>query len=134
MRDVWIWQKKDKEPKKPVAAEAVLTTERKEELFRTISLKKEEVNQITGEQQAKVYEEIGLAFHELGEEDQAVEALEKSLQAKKSVGAGYKILLKLYNKKRAEAAKINDEASLQIYLKKMDQMMQLSKDVARGLR
>ena len=127
-------KKKDKEPKKPVAAEAVLTTERKEELFRTISLKKEEVNQITGEQQAKVYEEIGLAFHELGEEDQAVEALEKSLQAKKSVGDGYKILLKLYNKKRAEAAKANDEASLQIYLKKMDQMMQLSKDVARGLR
>ncbi|CAM4405746.1 tetratricopeptide repeat protein [Paenibacillus macerans] len=127
-------KKKDKEPKKAVAAEAVLTAERKEELFRTISLKKEEVNQITGEQQAKVYEEIGLAFHELGEEDQAVEALEKSLQAKKSVGDGYKILLKLYNKKRAEAAKANDEASLQIYLKKMDQMMQLSKDVARGLR
>ncbi|GJM73739.1 hypothetical protein HMSSN036_59550 [Paenibacillus macerans] len=58
----------------------------------------------------------------------------KVCKRKKSVGDGYKILLKLYNKKRAEAAKANDEASLQIYLKKMDQMMQLSKDVARGLR
>ncbi|GJM73740.1 hypothetical protein HMSSN036_59560 [Paenibacillus macerans] len=73
-----------KEPKKAAAAEAVLTAERKEELLRTISLKEEEVNQITGEQQAKVYEEIGLAFHELGEEDQAMDAFEKkSLQAKK---------------------------------------------------
>ncbi|KAF6628665.1 MULTISPECIES: hypothetical protein [unclassified Paenibacillus] len=127
-------KKKNKEPKKEAAAEVVLTEERKEELLRTISLKKEEVNQIAGEEQAKVYEEIGLAFHELGEEDDAIDAFEKSLQAKKSVGEGYKTLLKLYNKKRAEAAKVNDEESLQIYLKKMDQMMQVSKDVTRGVR
>ncbi|WP_068501706.1 hypothetical protein [Paenibacillus kribbensis] len=127
-------KKKNKEPKKEAAAEVVLTEERKEELLRTISLKKEEVSQIAGEEQAKVYEEIGLAFHELGEEDDAIDAFEKSLQAKKSVGEGYKTLLKLYNKKRAEAAKVNDEESLQIYLKKMDQMMQVSKDVTRGVR
>lgn len=127
-------KKKDKESKKEAAAEVVLTEERKEELLRTIALKKEEVKQIAGEEQAKIYEEIGLAFYELHEEDQAIDALEKSLQAKKSVGDGYKILLKVYNKKRAEAAKVNDEASLQLYLKKMDQMMQVSKDVTRGVR
>ncbi|MFM9278620.1 tetratricopeptide repeat protein [Paenibacillus jiagnxiensis] len=127
-------KKRDKESKKEEAAEVVLTEERKEELLRTIALKKEEVNQIAGEEQAKVYEEIGLALYELGEEDHAMDAFEKSLQAKKSVGEGYKILLKLYNKKRAEAAKINDEESLQLYLKKMDQMMQVSKDVTRGVR
>ncbi|MFB5675032.1 tetratricopeptide repeat protein [Paenibacillus terreus] len=127
-------KKRDKESKKEAAAEAILTEERKEELLRTISLKKEEVNQIAGEEQAKIYEEIGLTFYELGEEDHAMDAFEKSLQAKKSVGDGYKILLKLYNKKRAEAAKVNDEESLQLYLKKMDQMMQVSKDVTRGVR
>ncbi|MBT2288926.1 tetratricopeptide repeat protein [Paenibacillus albidus] len=126
--------KKDKESKKEAAAEEVLTEERKEELLRTISLKKEEIKQIAGEEQAKIYEEIGLAFYELNEEDNTIDAFEKSLQAKKSVGDGYKILLKLYNKKRAEAAKANDEKSLQIYLKKMDQMMQVSKDVTRGVR
>lgn len=129
--------KKNQESKKEAAAEAVLavlTEERKEELLRTIALKKEEVNQIAGEEQAKIYEEIGLAFYELHEEDPAIDAFEKSLQAKKSVGDGYKILLKLYNKKRAEAAKVNDEESLQLYLKKMDQMMQISKDVTRGVR
>ncbi|MDF2052780.1 tetratricopeptide repeat protein [Priestia megaterium] len=126
-------KRKDKETKKLVKEEVVLTEERKEDLLRMIHLKKERVNQIVGEEQSKVYEEIGLAFNELGEEDNAIDAFEKSIQAKKSVGDGYKTLLKLYNKKRAEAAKANDEASLQLYLKKMDQMMQVSKDVTRGV-
>ncbi|MBU8691218.1 tetratricopeptide repeat protein [Priestia megaterium] len=126
-------KRKDKETKKLAKEEVVLTEERKEDLLRMIDLKKERVNQIVGEEQSKVYEEIGLAFNELGEEDNAIDAFEKSIQAKKSVGDGYKTLLKLYNKKRAEAAKANDEASLQVYLKKMDQMMQVSKDVTRGV-
>lgn len=128
-----LGKRKDKETKKLVKEEVVLTEERKEDLLRMIHLKKERVNQIVGEEQSKVYEEIGLAFNELGEEDNAIDAFEKSIQAKKSVGDGYKTLLKLYNKKRAEAAKANDEASLQLYLKKMDQMMQVSKDVTRGV-
>lgn len=127
-------KKKAKEPKKEVIEKEVLTEERKEELLRTISLKKEEVNRVSGEAQAKVYEEIGLMFNELGEEDPAIDFLEKSIEAKKSLGDGYKTLLKLYNKKRAEAAKANNEEILQVYLKKMDQMMQISKDVTRGVR
>lgn len=126
-------KKKDKELKKEATEVVVLTEECKEELLRTIYLKKEEVDQVAGEEQSKIYEEIGLAFNELGEEDNAIDAFEKSIQSKKSVGAGYKTLLKLYNKKRAEAAKANDEESLQVYLKKMDQMMQVSKDVTRGV-
>lgn len=126
-------KKKDKEPKKEATEVAVLTEERKEELLRTIYLKKEEVDKVALEEQSKIYEEIGLAFNELGEEDNAIDAFEKSIQSKKSVGNGYKALFKLYNKKRAEAAKANDEELLQVYLKKMDQMMQVSKDVTRGL-
>lgn len=127
-------KKKNKELKKEVTEVVVLTEERKEELLRTIYLKKEEVDQVVGEEQSKIYEEIGLAFNELGEEDNAIDAFEKSIQSKKSVGDGYKALLKLYNKKRAEAAKANDEEALQSYLKKMDQMMQVSKDVTRGVK
>ncbi|MBO1514974.1 tetratricopeptide repeat protein [Metabacillus bambusae] len=127
-------KKKTKEPKKETTEEVVLTAERKEVLLRTISIKKEDVNQTSGEEQAKIYEEIGLAFNELGDEDNAIDSLEKSIQAKKSLGNGYKTLLKLYNKKRAEAAKVNNEELLQIYLKKMDEMMQVSKEVTRGVR
>jgi tetratricopeptide (TPR) repeat protein len=127
-------KKKVKKPKREAPEEVVLTEERKEELLKTISLKKENVDQVAGEEQAKIFEEIGLAFNELGDEDQAIVAFEKSISAKKTLGAGYKALLRLYNKKRAQAAKANDEESLQIYLRKMDQMMQISKDVTRGVR
>jgi tetratricopeptide (TPR) repeat protein len=127
-------KKKDTDSKKGATEKVALTEERKEELLRTISLKKAGVDQVDGEELSKVYEEIGLAFNELGQEDNAIDAFEKSIQAKKSIGDGYKALLKLYNKKRAEAAKANNEELLQIYLKKMDQMMQVSKDVTRGVR
>lgn len=128
-------KKKDKKPKKETQEEVVvLTEERKEEVLRMISLKKDALDQAAGEEQAKIHEEIGLAFFELSDDDNAIDSFEKSIQIKKSVGAGYKTLLKLYNKKRAEAAKANDEKLLQIYLNKMDQMMQVSKDVTRGVR
>ncbi|MEH7118362.1 tetratricopeptide repeat protein [Neobacillus vireti] len=126
-------KKKRKVPKKEVPKEVVLTEERKEELLRTIFVKSEAVHHATGEEQAKIYEEMGLLFYELGEDDRAIDAFEKSIEAKKSIGEGYKTLLKLYNKKRAEAAKANNDETLQIYLKKMDQMMQVSKDVTRGV-
>jgi tetratricopeptide (TPR) repeat protein len=127
-------KKKVKEPNRETTEAVVMTIERKEELLRTISRKKEEVNQVGGEEQAKLYEEMGLVFNELGDDDQAIDSLEKSIQVKKTLGEGYKTLLKLYNKKRAEAAKVNDDELLQMYLKKMDQMMQVSKDVTRGVR
>lgn len=127
-------KKKTKELPRETTEEVMLTQERKEELLRTISIKKDQVNQKNSEEQAKIYEEIGLAFNELGEEDHAIEMLENSIQSKKSLGDGYKTLLKLYNKKRAEAAKMQNEELLQIYLKKMDQMMQVSKEVTRGVR
>lgn len=127
-------RKKDKKPKKETQEEVVLTEERKEELLRMISLKKEELEKATGEEPAKIHEEIGLAFFNLGDDDNAIDSLEKSIGIKKSVGNGYKTLLKLYNKKRAEAARENNEQSLQVYLNKMDQMMQVSKDVTRGVR
>ncbi|MBW4082611.1 tetratricopeptide repeat protein [Paenibacillus sp. S150] len=125
-------KKKIKEPKDE-AVEHVLTEERKQELLSAISSKEEALGGQSEAEQSKVYGEIGLAYNELGNEDQAMVALEKSLQLKKSVGDVYKTLLKLYNKKRAEAAKANDEQSLQAYLKKMDQLMQISKDVTRGV-
>ncbi|NGY80626.1 tetratricopeptide repeat protein (plasmid) [Bacillus megaterium] len=126
-------KRKDKETKKLVKEEVVLTEESKEDLLSMMELKKEREKKRVGEEKAKVEEEIGLEVNEIGEEEKAIDEFEKSIQAKKSVGDGYKTLLKLYNKKRAEAAKANDEASLQLYLKKMDQMMQVSKDVTRGV-
>ena len=61
-----------------------------------------------------------------------IENLEKSLNYHKNLGEGYKTLLNLYNMKRAEAAKNGNDEMLQHWLKKIDEMMQLSKDITRG--
>ncbi|MFP7170305.1 tetratricopeptide repeat protein [Terribacillus sp. 7520-G] len=129
-------RKKDKNPKKDAQKEdaPVLTPEEKEQILLSISSKEQELDQASEGEQAKILEEIGKAYSRLGDDDRAIAAFEKSIQIEKSVGDGYKKLLSLYNKKRAEAAKANDEESLQIYLDKMDRMMQVSKDVARGVR
>ncbi|MEJ8304039.1 tetratricopeptide repeat protein [Saccharibacillus sacchari] len=130
-------KKKEKKPQssaESATAETVLTEERRAELLHAVSVKQAEAADRTGEAQASVQEELGLAFYELGQKEDAITALEASLQAKKSIGPGYKTLLKLYNQKRAEAAKHNDEASLQLYMQKMDGLMQISKDVTRGVK
>jgi tetratricopeptide (TPR) repeat protein len=129
-------KKKTKKPKQEsIEPEtAIITEEDKEEMLRTISMREQELIQADEEEKAKIYEDIGMTYLKIGEDDQAIDALEKSIQHKKTLGDGYKSLLSLYNKKRAEAARMNDDKSLQVYLEKMDQMMQVSKDVTRGVR
>lgn len=130
-----LGKKKDKKQKPELKEESlVLTEERKKELTQIISQKTQLLDHSAFDDQAKIHEEIGLALFELGEDNQAIDSLEKSLELKKSIGNGYKTLLKLYNQKRAEAARENDAVSLQLYLTKMDYMMQVSKDVTRGVR
>ncbi|PAF20939.1 hypothetical protein CHH49_12880 [Terribacillus saccharophilus] len=129
-------KKKDKKIKINAEQEeaAILTQEDKEQILQSISAKKQEFDQSSEVKKAKILEEIGMAYIKLGDDDRAMESFEQSIQIEKTVGDGYKNLLRLYNKKRAEAAKANDDKSLQIYLNKMDQMMQVSKDVTRGVR
>ncbi|MFJ6413789.1 tetratricopeptide repeat protein [Terribacillus saccharophilus] len=129
-------KKKDKKIKINAEQEeaAILTQEDKAQILQSISAKKQEFDQSSEVKKAKILEEIGMAYVKLGEDDRAMESFEQSIQIEKTVGDGYKNLLRLYNKKRAEAAKANDDKSLQIYLNKMDQMMQVSKDVTRGVR
>ncbi|KAB7668384.1 hypothetical protein [Bacillus sp. B1-b2] len=130
---LWFKKKKEKEAPEKIQ-EQVLTEERKEELLQFISTKTTEATTLVEVEKAKAFEEIGLAYDELEEENEAILAFEKSLEVKKSIGASYKTLLKLYNKKRTEALKANDQDTLQVYLKKMDELMQISKDVTRGAR
>lgn len=129
-------KKKDKKTRQEIQEEeaVVLSPEMKEQVLQTISLKKQKLDQAEMKEQAKLHEEIGMEYLRLGDDDSAIDSFEKSIQLEKTVGDGYKNLLRLYNKKRAEAAKANDDKSLQVYLNKMDHMMQVSKDVTRGVR
>ena len=66
-------------------------------------------------------------YSELNLPDEAIEHLEKSQGYKSSMGEGYKKLLMLYNAKRAEAAKNRDNAGIDYYMNKLDDMRNLAK-------
>lgn len=78
---------------------------------------------------ANQYEQIGLKQAELGQQDEAIKALEQSLDLKQSIGDGYKKLMSLYNQKRAAAARKGDDQGIDYYMGKMDEMRQIAKKV-----
>ena len=80
-----------------------------------------------GASKAIIYEDLGLKHAYLGNDDDAIECLEKSLDEKISIGEGFKKLMSLYNMKRKEAAISKDSEKIEIYMKKMDDMRQIAK-------
>lgn len=76
---------------------------------------------------AKLYEQVGVYYWQLDSVDEAIEYLEKSQELKPSMGEGYKKLMLLYNSKRADAAKNRDDAGIDYYMNKLDDMRNLAK-------
>lgn len=110
--------------------ENVLSEEQLAEIDQTIDEKKVAITKakdtIGQDQLAKLYEELGLAYAQK-KDDEAIPALEKSLELKLSMGDGYKKLMSLYNEKRKEAAKNGDDAGIDKYMNKMDEMRSVAK-------
>lgn len=123
---------KKKEPKqaeKPVG-EVLLSEEERAKLLEKVEEEKSKLTSLTENKVlAEAYERLGLLYGELGEVDQAIETLEKSLEAQLSMGDGYKKLMALYNAKRAEAAKNRDSEGIDYYMSKMDDMRNIAKKV-----
>ncbi|MEM5597839.1 hypothetical protein AAHB53_18685 [Niallia circulans] len=82
---MWFKRKSEKNKNENTISKKKLTEDQKEELLGFISRKSIEVQSLTIENQARVFEEIGLAYYELGDEENAIASLEKSLQLKKQL-------------------------------------------------
>lgn len=121
---------KKKKEKTSDKKEDVLSEEQLAKIDETIDEKKKEIskaeNTESAEKLAKLYEELGLAYAQKNEEE-AIPALEKSLELKLSMGDGYKKLMSLYNEKRKEAARKGDDAGIEKYMNKMDEMRSVAK-------
>lgn len=76
---------------------------------------------------ASCNEQIGILYNQLRRVDLAMEYLETSMQQKRSIGEGYKILMSLYNHKRAEAAKSGSITDIDFWMNKMDEMRNIAK-------
>lgn len=85
-------------------------------------------------EKVRVLNELGGIFFQLNDIDNAIKYYEMSIAANRSLGKAHADLLKLYNLKRKQAAELKDEATIQVYLDKMDDLMKLTKDEIRGLQ
>ena len=126
---------KKKEKVQAVQEKIQLSDERISELRDVIETTTAEIKEIDpadaniNELLASLYEKLGLAYAELGKDDQALVTLEKSLDYKLTIGDGYKKLMSIYNAKRAEAARNGSDAGIEEYMGKMDNMRQIAKKV-----
>lgn len=124
--------KKKKEPKEQSSdkKETALSEEEQTKIDQTIDEKKTAIAKAEDiedqDKLAKLYEELGLAYAQKNDEE-AIPALEKSLELKLSMGDGYKKLMSLYNEKRKEAARKGDDAGIDKYMNKMDEMRSVAK-------
>ena len=120
-----------KKEKKPTETPAVpLTAEESQEAEALIATLESQLQAETdSDEQAKLYEALGLAQAKLSRTEEAIDALEKSLQAKKSIGDGYKKLMSLYNAQRVAAARNGDDANIDYYMDKMEEMRQIAKQL-----
>ena len=126
--------KKTKKPEK-IEEKIELSVEEKERLTKENQQLMAQIAELEQADSAEVsdlaglYEKLGLNDAELDQVDSAIEHLEKSLDYKLTIGDGYKKLMSLYNAKRAEAARNGNDAGINKYMGKMDDMRQIAKKV-----
>ena len=119
---------KVEEPKTEIKAS--LTSEQIVQIEQSIQqLQQQIANSDDAKLLAVLNEKTGMLYYQLERIDLAIEYLEISLQHKKSIGEGYKILMSLYNLKRAEAATHGSMADIDFWLNKMDSMRNIAKQV-----
>lgn len=88
-----------------------------------------ENNELTSEESAVLYEQLGLGYAQLNDVDAALTMLEKGMVLQPAIGEGYKKLMSLYNAKRAEAARNGDDAGIELYMNKLDELRQIAKKI-----
>ncbi|MBO0452291.1 tetratricopeptide repeat protein [Candidatus Enterococcus murrayae] len=115
--------------KNELSAEEKEALEKEQQELMVKAAEAEQANPAEKSELASLYETLGLNHAKLEQIDSAIESLEKSLDYKLTIGDGYKKLMSLYNGKRAEAARNGDDAGIEKYMGKMDEMRQIAKKV-----
>lgn len=104
----------------------------KDELIAEASEKIQELEGLSGEQRVPLLNQIGALYYQAEELESAIKYYEESLSIKKEMGKSYTDLMSLYNKKRQQAAENKNDEQMNYYMQKVQEMMQMSKDMLRG--
>lgn len=123
-----FWNKKQKDAKTEEKAPVIAP----EELIRQAESKAEKLENAGEDERLNLLNEIGALYYEASEYDKAIVYYEQSLNIKKQMGKPYTNLMSLYNKKRQQAAEAKNDEEISYYLSKVQEMMQMSKDMLRG--
>lgn len=123
-----FWNKKQKDAKTEEKAPVIAP----EELISQAESKAEKLENAGEDERLDLLNEIGALYYEAGEYDKAIVYYEQSLSIKKQMGKPYTNLMSLYNKKRQQAAEAKNDEEISYYLSKVQEMMQMSKDMLRG--
>ena len=120
---MFFFGKKKKEKKQEQAVPVV----NKEELIAKASEKVTELESKTGDERVSLLNEIGSLYTQPEQTH-----YEECLELCKQHGKASTDLMKLYNKKRQEAAEAKDDEKVKEYMDKVQNLMQMSKDMIRG--
>ena len=130
---MFFWKKKKKEPVEsppsenslPKEADNTALNEEAQELkvlLRTVS----------GEARVSALNRLGAISFQRKELDEAIQYYEESLLISQAFGEANTALMRLYNEKRHEAALQKDDAAIQHYLNKLDELMASNKNIMRS--
>ena len=104
----------------------------KEQIIKNAEAKANELESLTGEARVPVLNELGNLYFQAAELEKAAKFYEESLGTKREMGKTYTNLMSIYNKLRQQAAQNKDDEKMNYYMSKVQDMMQMSKDMLRG--
>lgn len=123
---MFFFKKKEKKQEEAVPAA------NREELLAKADKQLEALEGTQGNDRVRILNELGSLYTQAEETDRAIQYYEESLEVCKQHGKATTDLMKLYNKKRQEAAEAKDDEKVKEYMEKVQGLMQMSKDIIRG--
>jgi len=124
---MFFFKKKEKKEKKETAPIV-----NRDELLAKAEEKLAQLDGKEGQDRVAILNELGSLYTQAEETDKAILYYEESLSLNKQHGKASTDLMKLYNKKRQEAALAKDDEKVKEYMEKVQGLMQMSKDMIRG--
>lgn len=121
-----------KKKDKPAAAPEPEPVLDREAVLAKIEEVKAKVASAEGVAKSNALNELGKLHADIDQIDEAIAAYEESLEVNHTMGKASTQLVKLYNKKRAQAAEAKDDEQIKYYMDKVNEMLALSKDQLRG--
>ena len=129
---MFLFHKKDKVAKSDKKDNEPSVEVDREELVRKANELLEQIDSAEGDEKCDLLERRGKLLMDAGEDDSAIDAFEACGANGRRMGAPYRSLTTLYNRKRKNAAESGDQDGAKLYLDKLQSLMQNSKDMLRG--